>query len=427
MIDTGFRNLDSDVDGTLDGSIRFDRPHSAPTRSTDEIGSYLNDIGRYPLLTAAEEKTLTRRIRAARLRYRHAMLRDIHVLGKVAELLIRIGLGEQRIDRCMEVAVGDLNEKRRLVAVAHANGKTLRGMVAETQNESDPYCRELRLNRATRLVDETKLKTREVETIYHETGTARDAATAALKAYESLRNRMVAANLRLAVSVARKFQGRGLPFLDLVQEASTGLFRAVDKFDPERGLKFSTYAVWWAKQAVRSALSAKARLMRLNPTAMQRVRELQHRADDIQQRTEKSANLDDLAQSVGLPRRELQHYWNARNLVASLDRPIDSGSDETFSDSVEDHRCRNVMEGLIQADERRRIRRAISGLEPREREVIRWRFGLKDGVYRNLAEVGRKMSLTRERIRQIEKVSLEKLRGRLGNTDAAKDTNGEPS
>lgn len=413
MIDTGFDTAslyrdDQFVPARLDGAPLF-RSHRS-----DAIGCYLRDIGRYPLLSKEQEQKLAHRIRRSRLQFRRAMLQEPAVLAKLAELLMEVGRGSLRAERVMDVGVTQFEEKKRLVRVAAINGRTLSGMVAHLNlSQSSARC-QARLDRAIRLVEETKLKTREIETSWRSLPDRDSAPQRHLRKYEKRRNKMVAANLRLAVAVARKYRGRGLPFLDLVQEATTGLFRAVDKFDPDRGLKFSTYAVWWAKQTVRAALSEKSRLMRLNPTAMQRVRALQQRAEKLQQDTERKIGLDDVAKSIGLPRDELQHYWNARKSVTSLDRPMDTHSGETYSDCLPDNRVCDGFRRLVDSDNRNTIRKALRCLEPRERQVIRLRFGLSDGEFRNLAEVGRKMSLTRERIRQIEKVSLEKLRNNLG-------------
>lgn len=411
MIDARYRNHLRHRDHTK--SERQNAVLRRSSRRVDAIGNYLRDIGRCPLLTIEQERTLSRRIKQARINYRHAMLSEIAVLRRVAEFLVQAASGEFRIDRAMEAGVCQYDEKERLKRVAAANGKTLLGMLDDSSIGNITDWSIARLARAIRLVDETKLKTSEIERICRSESGHNSTAELWLGEYEKLRNEMVRSNLRLAVSVARKFRGCGLPFLDLVQEASAGLFRAVDKFEPERGLKFSTYAVWWAKQSVYSAISEKLRLMRLPSTAIQRVRELQNRADDLQQKSERRIQLEDVAHSIGLPRQDLLHYWNARNGVASLDRPLDDNSDETFADALVARTSVDCLRKLIQAEERSTISKAMRSLDPRQRRVMHLRFGLKDGVYRNLAEVGREMSLTRERIRQIEKASLETLRRKL--------------
>lgn len=405
MIDAGF----SDTFAKDRVDFRIDLPSAVRCSPRDAIGCYLQQISRYPMLTIEQEKQLAEQIAQARTNYRHVMLFDRRVILEVAELLVRVGTGEARPDRVLHVAVKEFDEKKRLKKIALANSRTLLGMIATSQTERQ-YLPNAKMVCAIRLVDETRIKTSEIEKIWESLAGRDSLPDPSRQRYEALRNRMVSANLRLAVSVARQYQDRGLPLLDLIQEASKGLFRAVDKFDPKRGLKFSTYAVWWAKQAVRSAIAEQSRVMRLNATAMQKVRDLQRVAAQLQRDSERTIRLEDVAQFLNVPREDLAVYWNARHTAGSIDRSTTSEGEETFADCLVDRRKTDFLGEMIRADDRRMIKTALRCLDKRERKVIRLRFGLKDGVHRNLAEVGRKLSLTRERIRQIEKKSLEKLR-----------------
>lgn len=408
MINAGFN------DGLAEGQTRYrvDPPEEIRSPRRDAIACYLQQIAAHPMLSIQQEKQLAKQIAQARKNYRHVMLFDRRLMSEVANLLVLVGTGKARADRILQVAVKEFDEKTRLKKIAMANGQTLLGIIGAS-DANRKYLQTNRMLRAIKLVDETRIKTSEIEKIWIALSDRDSLPDASLRRYEALRNRMISANLRLAVSEARRYQNRGLSLLDLIQEANRGLFRAVDKFDPGRGLKFSTYAVWWVKQSVRSALAEQSRGMRLNATAMQKVRDLQRVAAQLQQDSERPVRLEDVAHFLAVPREELKVYWNARHFVGSLDQSLKNGSDESFADTLVDRREVDLLGRVVRADERRMIKNALRCLDKKERKVIRLRFGLKDGVHRNLAEVGRKLSLTRERIRQIEKSSLEKLRENL--------------
>jgi len=227
---------------------------------------------------------------------------------------------------------------------------------------------------------------------------------------DAARSHLIKANTRLVVSIAKKYLGQGVPFLDLIQEGNLGLMKAVEKFDPRRGCKFSTYATWWIRQAITRALAEQGRIIRLPVHMDERLRKVYWTARQLERDSGHSPTTEEIASEMGLKPRKVEWLLRVSRRPVSLEKPVGEEEDSELGDFIEDQEALSPVDTTYQHLLGDKLEEVLATLSPREAKILRLRFGLHDGRSYTLKEVGEKFGLTRERIRQIEAEALDRLR-----------------
>ena len=227
---------------------------------------------------------------------------------------------------------------------------------------------------------------------------------------QEAKNELVSANLRLVVSVAKKFQNQGLSFLDLIQEGNLGLIRAAEKYDYRRGHKFSTYATWWIKQSVTRAIADQARTVRMPVHLVETIQRMKKLAQQHYQKAGREASERDLARKMNLPEEKITDLVLLSQEEVSLETPVNESGDTILGDFLPDSTAADPLDYFINASLRENLSRALEVLDEREKAILMMRYGLEDGRESTLEEIGQRFGLTRERIRQIELRALKKIR-----------------
>ena len=227
------------------------------------------------------------------------------------------------------------------------------------------------------------------------------------------REKMISDNLRLVVKIAHDFGNYGLPLLDLISEGNIGLMKAVERFDPKKGGKLSTYASWWIKQSIKRALANQSKTIRLPVHLVDKIGKIRRVAAQMTEELGHEPTTEELAEELGLPVAKVAHLKNVAVRPASLDARISADDDTAFGDLVGDDRAEDPFEALRDKDLQGEVGDLLDALDPRERKIISFRFGLDGGRERTLEEVGHKFGVTRERIRQLQNIALLKMRKAL--------------
>jgi RNA polymerase primary sigma factor len=332
-------------------------------------GAYLHSMGDRPLLSREQEVRLAETIRAGRNRIRKGLRASGWTAAQVRRMIEASGMPE-RMDPAERAARAFLKQAGR----------------SERAEHTPPALRDGRLQRAAATVQ------------------------AGLTMFEEAREELILSNLKLVISIANYYRSRGLPILDLIQEGNIGLIRAAERFAPEKGTRFSTYATWWIRQAITRALATQSALIRIPVYLADQHRRLQRIGNQLRQKEGREPVLRKLAHASGLTEIKVRQSIGLPQEPISLDQPVTADGKGRLSDILRDPNQMLPDRRLEEWDKARWIARTLRTLTPREEKVIRLRFGLDGDQPRTLEEVGRQLSVTRERARQIETVAMTKLK-----------------
>jgi RNA polymerase primary sigma factor len=461
--------LDDDARADLDLSF-IDEEDSR--RIDDPVRMYLTQMGEIPLLKREQEIALAKKIEVTRKRFRRKVLECDGALNQVVETLKRVHSGELPFDRTVKVSLTENLEKDKILQRMPHNLRTLEHLMEQNQEDFqrliDPRTAEdekrrlrralrIRRRKAVTLVEELSIRTQKVQplmkkleqisarmdelekrveelkgtrvckeeradvekelhdymlhTLEEPAGLRKrvEIVRKRFAEYEQAKRDLSGGNLRLVVSIAKKYRNRGLSFLDLIQEGNTGLMRAVDKYEYRRGYKFSTYATWWIRQAITRAIADQARTIRIPVHMIETMSKLRNVSKKLLQEMGREPTIEETARAANISVEETRRVLKISRHPISLDRPVGESEDSYFGDFIEDDTAESPVQAATQEMLKDKIDQVLKTLTYREREIIKLRYGLGDGYTYTLEEVGRIFKVTRERVRQIEAKAVRKL------------------
>jgi len=440
-------------------------------RIDDPVRMYLTQMGEIPLLSREEEISLARKIELTRLAYRRRVLESDYCARGAAEILQQVNDGMLPFDRTMKMSttenlIRSVVKKRMPENLETANKIFERNtelfdklVLSDSVGRTRGYLKQLHRNRrkTATLLEELSLRTSRIQPMMKKlqgiqskmqqlkttikAGPNREyepediemmkqeldglgglvldtpkqldkrlqVIEVVYEQYEDSKRRLAGGNLRLVVSIAKKYRNRGLNFLDIIQEGNTGLMRAVDKYEYRRGYKFSTYATWWIRQAITRAIADHARTIRIPVHMIETMSKLRTVSKNLLQELGREPAIEEIAKEAEMSVSEARRVLKISKHPFSLDRPIGESEDSYFGDFIEDDSVESPVQSAAQEMLKERIDHVLKTLTYREREIIKLRYGIGDGYTYTLEEVGRIFKVTRERVRQVEAKAIRKL------------------